>query len=144
MPNRPLRIFHVDDDPFFLTLVRLMLKVPGGAIFRSCWQSEKALHAMRSFIPDVILLDYRMPRLSGPELLELIRETRGLSDIPVVFLTGDATPELTTQLKSIGASQVFSKTDEPNVMLAKLSECLQQVGSVAVEPPPAGAMNTAG
>jgi CheY-like chemotaxis protein len=49
---------------------------------------RKALEIIAMENPDVILLDYEMPLMKGPETMRHIREKRGFENIPIIFLTG--------------------------------------------------------
>jgi CheY-like chemotaxis protein len=82
-----MRAFVVEDDPDFRELVRDVLQGAG-------WDVEvaddgiAALSGIRRVIPDVIVLDVRMPNLDGVEVLKLLRSTEVGRRIPVLVATG--------------------------------------------------------
>ena len=57
-----------------------------------------ALSLLNEKITDLILLDYEMPVLNGPQFLEMIRKRDNLKDIPVFFLTGKSSKETVVEV----------------------------------------------
>ncbi len=85
------RILIVDDDPVFARMIREWLKsfyqvyiVSGGM---------QALTFLSKSGIDLILLDYEMPVVDGPQILEMLRTDEENAKIPVVFLTGISSKE---------------------------------------------------
>lgn len=89
MPNK---ILIVDDEPFNLDLLEQELEDQGYVIERANDGAE-ALEKVPSFEPDVILLDYMMPKMNGLEVLRHLREDEKYKRIPVILLTAKATQE---------------------------------------------------
>ena len=80
MPNT---IALVDDDRNILISVSIALEAEGFKV--SCYaDGEEALREITRYPPDVAVLDIKMPRLDGMELLRKLREKM---DLPVIFLT---------------------------------------------------------
>ena len=82
----PQTIALVDDDRNILTSVSMMLEAEGFAV-RTYTDGAEALRGLSSNPVDLAILDIKMPRMDGMELLEKLR--RG-SDLPVIFLTAKA------------------------------------------------------
>lgn len=81
------RIIVVDDQEEVLALLKDSLSGYGFDVL-VCKEAEKALHAIKSFKPDLILLDLLMPNLGGFEICEILNndpETRG---IPIIIISG--------------------------------------------------------
>jgi DNA-binding response OmpR family regulator len=82
-----MRAFVVEDDPDFRDLLRDVLEGAG-------WDVDvaddgiAALSGIRRAIPDIIVLDVRMPNLDGVEVLKLLRSTEVGRRIPVLVATG--------------------------------------------------------
>lgn len=76
-------IVLVDDDRNILTSVAMALETEGFKV-KSYSDSVQALHGLRTAPPDLVVLDIKMPRLDGMELLSKLRER---SSVPVIFLT---------------------------------------------------------
>ena len=76
----------VDDDEDFLALSKRWLK--NDYAVTAVNSGKKALQYLENNRPDLVLLDYEMPEMNGPAVLETVRKTPGLENLPVVFLTG--------------------------------------------------------
>ena len=61
------------------------------------------------FAPDLVIIDVMMPDMDGPFTLRLLRETAGLRDTPVVFLTTKAQPTEVVRYRALGAVDVLAK-----------------------------------
>ncbi|MGN0154280.1 MAG: response regulator [Lachnospiraceae bacterium] len=81
-------IMVVDDSPLVLRNIKSMLE-PQYKVFVSS-SGEQALKFIPEKKPDLILLDYEMPKMDGRLTFEKIKEMDGGREIPVVFLTGVA------------------------------------------------------
>ena len=76
----------------------------------------------QSVIPDLVLLDLNMPRISGIEVLKRIRETPRLTSVPVAILTSSYSPLDRREAEAAGATVYVSKP-------ATLDEFLELVGT---------------
>ena len=79
-------VLVVDDDPMLLKLIKEQLKdtyAVGTAI-----SGKIALKFLEHKTTDLIILDYKMPEMDGAQFLKQIRATKGLENLPVIFLTG--------------------------------------------------------
>ncbi len=81
-------VLVVDDDPSVRAVLTALLEADGLEV-RAVEDGHAALRALRLQRPDCVLLDARMPGLSGLDVLALIRSADGGLDLPVVMLTGD-------------------------------------------------------
>jgi len=77
------KIILIDDDSNILTSVSVALKAEGW-IVNSYNDSEQGLIELQRNTPDIVILDIKMPKLDGMEVLKKLRET---NDVPVIFLT---------------------------------------------------------
>ena len=80
------KIFLVDDDQNILTSVSMALESEGFFV-KTFTDGEKGLKGILAESPDIAVLDIKMPRLNGIDLLKKLRDS---SDIPVIFLTSKA------------------------------------------------------
>lgn len=83
MTGQNSKITLVDDDRNILTSVSMALEAEGYDI-TTFNDGEAGLKGILEGSPDLVVLDIKMPRMNGMEVLEKLRET---SDIPVIFLT---------------------------------------------------------
>jgi CheY-like chemotaxis protein len=81
------KILVVEDDPSLRTVIRLVLEQEGYEIAEAS-NGQVALDELDDHRPDLIIVDAKMPILTGPQLIERIREQPARARIPVILLTG--------------------------------------------------------
>ena len=109
----------VDDDAAFLALLSKMLTDEGYAV-RTAGGGEAALAGVAVKVPELILLDIRMPVLDGFEVYRRLKARPGTSGIPVIFLSAFAeTPERVEGLK-LGAVDFLSKSFHRDELLSRM------------------------
>ena len=123
--SRRKSILIVDDDVSFMSMINDWLK--DGYRVSMANSGMQALTWLAKNQADLILLDYEMPVTSGPQVLEMIRSDAGMSDQPVMFLTGNGDKEsimkvlalkpVGYQLKTITKEQLRENID--NYFLSK-------------------------
>jgi len=79
-------IMVVDDEIEILNSIDVLLKQEGYNVVKAN-DGDEALEKLKSVKPDLILLDFFMPKMSGGEILRRIRADDNLKDIKVAFLT---------------------------------------------------------
>lgn len=79
-------IMIVDDEPNTVDLLEEMLKPEGYKIIKA-YDGKECLDKLKKTKPDLILLDFFMPDMSGREVLEKIRQDPKQKDIKVAFIT---------------------------------------------------------
>ena len=77
------KIILIDDDSNILMSVSLSLRAEGWEV-ETFTDSEKGLIALQRNKPDIAILDIKMPRLDG---MQVLQQLRNFSDLPVIFLT---------------------------------------------------------
>jgi DNA-binding response OmpR family regulator len=98
------RILIIDDDPAVsLTLAR-MLELDGYQVSRA-GTAQDGLSAASADTPDAVILDIRMPGMSGLEFLRQLRSDTRLSRLPVGIITGDyfLSEQVLGEIGSLGA-----------------------------------------
>lgn len=99
------RVLVIDDDPDLLALVASVLEDEGYEV-RTAPDGREALVSVESAMPDVILLDLKMPVMSGPEFAQAFR-ARYDSRVPIVVLT--AADDARKRAAEIHADGLISK-----------------------------------
>lgn len=79
-------VLVVDDDPDIRTLIAWDLSQDGHEV-HTARDGEEALESILRVRPDVVLLDWMMPKLNGLELCRLVRSARDGVGVPVIFVT---------------------------------------------------------
>lgn len=127
------RVLLVDDDPVVVRIYKEGL-VHRGLIVDTAVDGITALSAMHRARPDVLVLDLMMPRLSGQEVLKLMRSQPALANIPVVILSNSYMAELTKYATAVGTVRSLLKIQcNPEIMFEAIQEVL--VSQPAVEEP---------
>lgn len=125
------KILIVDDNNDLLTVLRLGFS-KSGYVVRTADNGADALKKVRSFAPDLILLDLVMPEMDGFAVCEILKKNRETADIPVVVLSG-----LSSQLSRFaglesGANEYLTKPFNFNELLSRVKGVLEQ--TAAAEP----------
>ena len=99
-------ILVVDDKPANLRLLTNLL-TEEGFLVRPLTDGESAISAVELEPPDLILLDIRMPKMSGYEVCERLKKLENARDIPVLFISAlDATEDKVTAFKAGGVDYI--------------------------------------
>jgi DNA-binding NarL/FixJ family response regulator len=118
-------VLVVDDDDGFRTHMRLLLERAGFEVVEAA-DADEALDAVAARDPDLVLLDVRLPRVSGYELYRMLRELIGES-VPILFVSGDRT-EAYDRVAGLllGADDYVVKPFEPDELLARIRRSVRQ------------------
>ena len=95
----------VDDDPGVGETFARMLTLNGHTV-TTVQSADAALEAARTELPDAMILDMRMPVISGLDFLRQLRRDNRLRDMPVAIVTGDyfLNEPLLAELRALGAT----------------------------------------
>jgi two-component system response regulator ChvI len=121
-PPAPIVIALVDDDRNIVTSVSLALKAEGYTVI-SFHDGEEGLKGILSETPDLAILDIKMPRLDGMEVLSKLREKTSL---PVIFLTSkdDEVDEILGL--RLGADDYITKPFSQRLLLERIRAVLRR------------------
>jgi len=123
MPDRPLnRICYVEDDEDIQRIVRMSLERLGKMTVHIVGDPTMAIDAMNTFKPDLVMLDWMMPKLDGPALFKLMQTLPETQALPVVFITAKASQRDLDQLMKLGAAATISKPFSPKDLPEQLRE----------------------
>lgn len=118
------KVAVVDDCPQVRKLIRARLKeervellfAEGGAA---------GLELVRRTLPDLVLLDVDMPDVNGMEVIRQLKSDPATHHIPVIFLTGESTPEAKVAGFDLGAVDYVTKPFEPAELRARVRASLR-------------------
>jgi adenylate cyclase len=120
----PSKILIVDDEPFNLDLLEQELADYDYAIERAS-DGVEAVEKTETFRPDVILLDYMMPKMNGLEVVKRLRASEQHKAIPVILLTAKATQEDKIAGLDAGADDYVTKPFDSFELLARVRAMLR-------------------
>lgn len=106
MPSH--RILVVDDSPTIQTTVEWLLSTHGYVV-KVEQDGLSALSALRTFHPDLIVLDIRLEHFDGVELLQMIRQMATYKETPVVMLSALNSTEDQQRARDAGANDYVTK-----------------------------------
>jgi DNA-binding response OmpR family regulator len=104
--SQDIRVMHilvVDDEPDIRTMLEVVLAAEGWAV-RQAASGEEGLDAFRSARPDIVVLDHRMPGLTGWDVAcQLIEEG---CDVPIVLFSAYLDADLRARSEALGLTAV--------------------------------------
>jgi CheY-like chemotaxis protein len=118
------RILYVDDEDDIREIAQLCLELEPAFDVRVMSTGRDALLEVRSWRPDLLLLDMMMPDLDGPETLRRLREDPSTSNIPVVFVTARTRADDVERLLRLGALGVIGKPFDPMMLSSQVRHFL--------------------
>jgi DNA-binding response OmpR family regulator len=118
-------ILIAEDETDIRNLINFTLTFGGHQVIETA-NGEQALQAAIDQKPDLILLDVRMPRLSGYETCERIKSNGRINYIPVVFLSAKGQEsEIKTGIEK-GAQEYILKPFSPEELLKRVNEIVNK------------------
>lgn len=123
------RILVAEDDFIVSKLYQMYFQRSGlhGSFFST---GAGVLESAKLERPDLVLLDYELPDICGPEVMRELRKIPGCEDVPVIFVTSRATPEVAAQLLADGAHEVFGKPFPPAEFIRVIRKLSGSTGNI--------------
>lgn len=118
------KIMIVDDEQINIKVVQRYLNMSGYENFISTSDSTKAMEIAKQENPDILLLDIKMPKVDGFEILELIRADEILKYTPVVILTASADAATRQRALELGATDFLAKPVDPSDLVLRVRNTL--------------------
>jgi len=103
------KILLVEDDEALAAVYKSRLDIEGFET-KEVYNGELALSAALEFKPDLILLDAMMPKISGFDVLDILRNTPETSQIRVIMLTALSQPKDKERAESLGVNDYLVKS----------------------------------
>ncbi|MBI5964340.1 MAG: response regulator [Chloroflexi bacterium] len=121
------RILIAEDEPDIRELVAFTLRFAGHEVTTTA-NGEEAVQQASRVIPDIILMDVRMPRMTGYDACRLMKADPVLKNIPVVFLSAKGQDsEIQTGLEA-GAEEYLLKPFAPDQLTERVKAILAKFG----------------
>lgn len=103
------KILLVEDDLTLAEVYRSRLELEGFET-QTVNNGEEALSAIQEFKPDLVLLDAMMPKISGFDVLDIIRNTPATANTRVIMLTALSQPKDKERAESLGVDEYLVKS----------------------------------
>lgn len=117
------KILVIDDDETLLKIVESVLTSSEFTVLKTL-EGEKGLKMARAEKPDAILLDRKMPGISGNEVLEQLKNDEETKHIPVLMLTGDNNITEVSKSLDLGAQDYIVKPFDNENLIVRLKNIL--------------------
>jgi DNA-binding NarL/FixJ family response regulator len=125
-----LRVLVADDSPIVQQSIRELLRSADVLSVLTAADGEEAVRLARETTPDVVILDYRMPRLNGVQAARLIRQAS--PEMPLILLTASAAEYLIAMALGAGIRGYVLKRDAGDDLIRAL--CAVRCGATYVSP----------
>lgn len=109
MPTRPKRILLVEDDDALASVYQTRLQAEGFELRRVA-NGEEALASAMTFKPDLVLLDVMMPKVSGFDVLDILRNTPETAGLKIIMLTALSQDSDKERAESLGVDDYLVKS----------------------------------
>ena len=145
VPKKDWRVLLVDDDDYAQIIERSLRAAAGVPVeVRRACTGDEALAVLRDFVPDLLLLDLKMPGMGGHEALEVMKADDVLRSVPVAILSSSDRDDDVAKSYGLGGNHFITKPSSPLELEAKLGSLLRNVTELgAIRRGATGASTTA-
>jgi len=121
----PANILVVEDEPAIQELIAVNLEHAGHHVIRS-QDAEGAFSIVRNALPDLLLIDWMLPGMSGVALARQLRQEERTSQIPIILLTARSAETDKIAGLEAGADDYVTKPFSPRELLARIKAVLRR------------------
>lgn len=121
-----ITVLAVDDDPQILVALQTLLE-PWGFRVLTLSEPERFWQTLEAAHPDLLILDVRMPNISGIDLCRTVRNDPDWSGLPVIFLTAHTDTTTVNQVLAVGADDFVSKPIEGAELVTRIIKRLERI-----------------
>jgi len=121
------RILISEDEPDIRELVAFTLRFAGHEVTATA-NGEEALQQASQLIPDIIIMDVRMPRMTGYDACRAMKADIVLKDIPVMFLSAKGQDSEIQAGLDVGAEEYLLKPFAPTQLAERVKAILAKFG----------------
>jgi CheY-like chemotaxis protein len=124
--NERCDVLYIEDDPSTFASVKLLLGTKRALRVLQATNGEAGLAFAQACAPKLILLDLDLPDIHGSEVIQRLQKDPATAGIPVVVVSGDATPSQIERLLVLGARNYLTKPFTAQPFLAVIDEVLEE------------------
>ncbi|MFZ5911026.1 MAG: response regulator transcription factor [Chloroflexota bacterium] len=121
------KILIAEDEPDIRDLVAFTLRFAGHEVVTAS-NGEEAVQVAKKESPDLIILDVRMPRMTGYDACRLIKSDPNLSAVPVIFLSAKGQESEIQDGMNAGAEEYLLKPFAPDQLTDRVRSILARFG----------------
>ncbi|MCF8177389.1 MAG: phosphate regulon transcriptional regulator PhoB [Sulfuritalea sp.] len=128
----PAKILVVEDEPSIQALIEVNLRRAGHAV-QIAADAETARGMVREALPDLVLLDWMLPGMSGADFARMLRSEPRTRSLPVIILTARAEERDKIEGLELGADDYVTKPFSPRELVARIKAVLRRHAPQATE-----------
>lgn len=118
------RVLIIDDEAVLLEMLARICR-KSGCDAQGCTTVSSALESLRTWHPDLVLVDYHIGPESGMEILEACQ--REFPDLPAIMITSERSPEVVIQALRFGVRDFFLKPLDPAELVSAIQRILSKL-----------------
>jgi len=124
----PRRILLIDDEPYTRKVIKTLLLAMGVKHIQEAADGHAGLEISRTFVPDIVLVDWAMPGLDGPGFVRAVRApgTFPHPDIPIIMLTAHGERSRVIEAARLGVHEYLLKPVSSQALQARLVSVITQ------------------
>ena len=126
MKKQDIKILLVDDEPDILEILKYNLSAQGYQVY-TAKNGMEGVEKAKKKNPHLIILDVMMPEMDGIEACEIIRNTKGLENTIITFLTARGEDYSQVAGFDAGADDYITKPIKPKVLVSKIKALLRRL-----------------
>jgi len=123
--EKQIKVLVVDDESAIREMLRFALGKSDMMVVCAA-SGREALDKISERLPDIILLDWMMPNMSGPELIRRLRKNSVTKDTPIIMLTAKITEDDKVTGLNTGADDYIVKPFSPRELVARINAVLRR------------------
>lgn len=119
------KILIIDDNTANVLLLSKMLKIAGYNNIKTLTDSRNVLNTLSEYVPDLILLDFRMPFIDGIEIIKTLNLEKDYKNIPIIMISAENDKGYYEKAIAQGAADFITKPFNYNDIISKIEKALQ-------------------
>jgi two-component system alkaline phosphatase synthesis response regulator PhoP len=122
------KILIAEDERDIRELIAISLQGLGGFSVVQASNGAEAVERATAELPDLILMDVRMPRMTGYDACKILKENDSTKSIPVIFLSAKGQDQEIQQGLAVGAEEYILKPFAPDELVNQVRGVLKRIG----------------
>lgn len=114
----------IEDEPFIIEALSFILKKEG-FIVKSISDGAKAIEFVKDTNPDLVILDIMLPNVSGMKILEDIRSTKLIAELPILMLTAKGQKKDRRAAEDAGVNEFMTKPFDNAELIQQIKHMLK-------------------
>lgn len=123
-----LRFLIVDDDQHLVRLVRNVLRSLGATEFREAFNGEEAMKVLENYIPDVLIIDWRMAPINGVQLTQYLRNSERSPNpyMPIMMMSSYSERGRVLKARDAGVTEFLVKPVSAKTLFSRIQAMVEK------------------